>query len=151
MSQTGKILLTRSGKISEGYKNNYGYKYISIKSSGKKKNFLIHRLVALTFIPNKLNKPCINHIDGNKENNDISNLEWCTHKENMIHATKHKLCTNSSLTGENHNTSKHTDLVCREIRNEYSKGVYTMRDLASIYNTSSGYISDLINNKIRIK
>lgn len=54
----------------------------------KKKRYKIHRLVAITFIPNIDNKPEVNHIDGNKENNCISNLEWTTSSENMQHAFK---------------------------------------------------------------
>jgi len=53
---------------------------------GKSKTFLTHRLVAMAFIPNPDNKPCINHIDGNPRNNNITNLEWCTYKENQNHA-----------------------------------------------------------------
>lgn len=65
------------------------------------KIFLVHRLVALAFIPNPENKPEINHIDGNKYNNDLSNLEWCTHKENINHAIRTGLMTN------NHSRTNH--------------------------------------------
>lgn len=64
-------------------------RYIRVHSSilnGKNSSKTAHRLIALTFLPNPENKPCVNHIDGNTKNNSVSNLEWCTQQENMIHA-----------------------------------------------------------------
>ncbi len=63
-----------------------GDKYSFIKVKGK--NHRVHRLVAKPFIPNPDNKPMVNHIDGNRKNNDVKNLEWCTHQENMAHSKK---------------------------------------------------------------
>ena len=64
----------------------HGYEMVTLCKNGKPFNASVHRLIAKAFIENPLNKPCINHIDGNKLNNDISNLEWCTYRENNIHA-----------------------------------------------------------------
>ena len=63
------------------------YKRIQlVRDDGAKKALTIHRLVAITYIPNPENKPQVNHIDGNKLNNHINNLEWCTQSENQLHA-----------------------------------------------------------------
>lgn len=63
-----------------------GYYNICLMKDKKKTYPKIHRLVAQAFIPNPDNKPIVNHIDGDKHNNAVSNLEWCTHKENTAHA-----------------------------------------------------------------
>ena len=62
--------------------NGKDYYYIQVCKNSKIKNFLIHRLIAIHYIPNPENKPQVNHIDGNKKNNVISNLEWVTNMEN---------------------------------------------------------------------
>ena len=85
-----------------------GYLCVTILNKKGRMKFLVHRLVAQAFIPNPGNKPCVNHLDGNKSNNDISNLEWVTYSENIAHAyrtgirvtsdeTRKKLSYNSSL------------------------------------------------------
>lgn len=68
----------------------YPYKYVRLSKKCKTDFKYLHRLVAFYFIPNPENKPCVNHIDNNPSNNDISNLEWCTHKENVQHCMKQK-------------------------------------------------------------
>lgn len=68
-----------------------GYCYVDICNKGKRKSARVHRLVALAFIPNPENKPQVNHIDGNKQNNNVGNLEWVTNRENRIHALNNGL------------------------------------------------------------
>ena len=63
-----------------------GYARVTLSNNKVKKKFLVHRLVAMEFIPNTHNKPCVNHIDGDKLNNNINNLEWCTYSENERHS-----------------------------------------------------------------
>lgn len=65
-----------------------GYLRCNIAQDGKFRLWLVHRLVAEAFIPNQDNKPEVNHIDGNKANNNVSNLEWVTREENIRHAHK---------------------------------------------------------------
>ncbi len=62
-----------------------GYLRVTLSKNGKKKVRLVHRLVALTFIDNSKNLPQVNHKDGNRKNNNLSNLEWCTKEENEMH------------------------------------------------------------------
>lgn len=62
-----------------------GYLRVYLSKNGKRKHHKVHRLVARAFIPNPENKPQVNHIDGNKKNNSITNLEWVTDEENKEH------------------------------------------------------------------
>jgi hypothetical protein len=63
-----------------------GYVLVQLYSKGKMKNHYVHRLVAQAYIPNPDNKPQVNHLDKNIHNNNVGNLEWCTCKENQVHA-----------------------------------------------------------------
>jgi hypothetical protein len=66
--------------------NNQGYLRIQVTKDGIRERIFVHRLVAKAFIPNPEGKPHVNHMDSNPLNNNVENLEWVTHKENMHHA-----------------------------------------------------------------
>ena len=70
------------------YSQSKGYLQVCLCLNGSIKRFTIHKLVAEHFIPNPQNKPCINHINSNREDNSIDNLEWVTFRENNIHSIK---------------------------------------------------------------
>ena len=86
ISTAGNLTRLSSGVIKRPHINPYGYLTYIIYNRGKRKTVFQHRLIAQAFIPNLDNKPQVNHIDGNKLNNSIENLEWCTAFENMHHA-----------------------------------------------------------------
>lgn len=135
-------------KIINGEVCKNGYKRIHVSNNGTQYKYLVHRLVAETFIENPLNKPQVNHIDGNKQNNKVENLEWVTCSENNKHAYKTNL---KSAKGENNGFCKLTEKQVLEIRSLYEKGKhngYNANELAKKYNVSSKTILNIINKKI---
>ena len=90
VSNLGKIRNIKSGKILKPQLDRDGYLRLCLYENNKRKNLFLHRIIATTFIDNPEGKPCVNHIDENKLNNDLRNLEWCSVRENMIHGTRTK-------------------------------------------------------------
>lgn len=79
-------LRIHKGRILKQFVDRFGYKYVVITINREEHKIRVHRLVAKTFINNPDKKEQVNHKDGNKKNNTINNLEWCTASENMKHA-----------------------------------------------------------------
>lgn len=82
MSNLGRVK-NKHGRILKPEYSNKGYACVILRKNGNNYKFRVHRLVADLFIPNPENKSEVNHKDENKSNNEVSNLEWCTRKENM--------------------------------------------------------------------
>ena len=120
--------------------NTFGY--VTIKLF--KKTYFFHKIIAKAFIPNNKNKPFINHIDGNKQNNKIENLEWCTASENNFHA-----CRTGLAGGVKHNKSKLNEQDIAFIRTNYKPydEVYGEKNMALKYNMSSSAIANIVNGK----
>ena len=85
---TGRGSYISKERILKSRINRSGYKQVSLYKSGTARTLLVHRLIMIAFVPNLESKPEVNHIDGIKLNNDLSNLEWATHSENAKHAFK---------------------------------------------------------------
>lgn len=83
VSDTGLVKNTESGRLLTCAKDKDGYLYVSFPKNGKVKKVRLHRLVATTFIPNPENKETVDHINGDKEDNRVGNLQWLSNKENL--------------------------------------------------------------------
>lgn len=119
-----------------------GYLKIRLSIGGIKRTYKIHRLVAMAFIPNPEDLPQVNHKDGDKLNNKVENLEWCTNQYNQQHAYDNdlnykKIPGNISLTREQ----------AKEIREKYSRGHTSHRKLAKEYGVSKTTIGDLLRER----
>lgn len=90
MKWSGRGYFKTPEKILKARPFKNGYLYVNLWKDGKMKHYTIHRLVSQAFIPNPNNLPQVNHIDENKENNCVDNLEWVTCKENLNHGTHNK-------------------------------------------------------------
>ena len=141
-----KTINGRFKKVVYDNKNSYGY--VELWKNNKGKKFRIHRLVAETFIPNYDNKEQVNHIDGNKTNNCVDNLEWVTPKENVTHAINNNLIILKY--GSNNVSAKLKEEDVKFIR-ENAKVNISVKELAKRYNVSTTNIYNILNNKKWLK
>lgn len=121
------------------------YPGVILHKDGAKLSILTHRLVATEFIPNPDNKPFINHKDGNKENNSVDNLEWCTQSENTLHAIDTGLFVIPK--GEKSHASKLDDDKVRKIRELYATGNYKQSQLCKMFNIGASQMCNVVNKK----
>ena len=83
VSDTGEVWSIRRNKCLKQATDKYGYRYVVLSVSGERKTLKTHRLVASAFIENPLDKPTVNHLNGNRSDNRVTNLEWATQKEQL--------------------------------------------------------------------
>lgn len=93
ITELGGIINAKTGERLKARTNAQGYVQVNLHKDGKCRTHMVHRLVAEAFIPNPEDKPQVNHIDEDKENNRVSNLEWVTHQENCSHGTRNARIT----------------------------------------------------------
>ena len=142
ISNLGRVKSFKWGKekILNPFTNSHGYKNIRLSLNGVSKVSKVHRLVALAFIPNPENHRIINHIDGDKCNNNVANLQWTTPSENTQHAFDTGLHTGK---GKNH--YRHNPKIFKFFNPKL--GVFeecTQHDLVKKYNVNKDNLPGLI-------
>lgn len=136
VSNLGKVksLKNYKDKLLTSISSNQNYQCIYLYKNKIKKHFRIHRLVALAFIPNPKNKSQVNHKNGDKTNNCVDNLEWCTGKENTIHA--HRTGLVKKKIGKNNHRSK--PIIQYDLNENFIKEWENARQAQSLGFTNSG-------------
>lgn len=124
----------------------YGYVKVELNKNGKPYYFTIHRLVALTFIPNLKNLDQVNHINAIKTDNRVENLEWCNNQQNITHSWENNLRGANILKGEECNLSKLKEKEVLEIRELHKSGL-TMYKIHKLKNVSFQTVSNIVKNK----
>lgn len=135
----GSVYSTKKGRLRLMHLNTdgKGYKYIMVAYKPMHSIMMkVHRLVALSFIPNPDNKPQVNHKDGNKANNRVDNLEWITNKDNAIHATKF-----------GRKNFVINQKIADAIRADYNNGLTHQHELAAKYGIGFAVVNTVIHNK----
>jgi hypothetical protein len=91
INKAGQVLSLRRNRLMTERIDNFGYKYVMLTKNKKQQFKNVHRLIALMFIQNPESKPQVNHVNGNKQDNSLLNLEWVTARENIVHGYKNGL------------------------------------------------------------
>ncbi len=121
-----------------------GYYYIHMRKDGKTYNKKVSRIVCKAFMPHvDPTRSYVNHIDGNKHNDCVENLEWCTQGENIEHAYRTGL--RKSIKGEESPHSKLTEANVRHIRSMHKNGGYSTRQIARTFNISHTTVRKICN------
>ena len=143
VSNTGKVRSIKFNKIKElkPYKETKrcGYMSVYLRLPGQKYTKKVHRLVAEAFIPNPNGFPEVNHIDENKENNCVENLEWCTGEYNLCYGTRLKRISES----------KKMKVAQYSLNGELLKVFNSQGEAAEKTNSTQGGISDCIRGRIK--
>lgn len=117
---------------------NTGYKQIQFRHKGKK--YAVHRLVAIAFMPNPEKLPFVNHLDHDRTNNHVSNLEWCTQSRNIQHAYN---CKRMSKLGSMHHMAKLDESQVRAIKSILKNKELTHQKLADYFKVKVGTIGSI--------
>lgn len=142
VSDDGKVRRLADGRIISQSRGSFGYRVVRL--SGPRRMCKVHRLVAAAFIPNPDGLPFVNHINCDPADNRVSNLEWCTQKQNLDHAVRLGRLVRNYWTGRRSPGARLTDEQAAQIRKEYAAGGVSLAGLAHKHSTSKRTVGRII-------
>ncbi len=150
VSNKGRVkTFVRQHKILKTPLNQHGYPYTGLTKDGKHNTYLVHRLVAIAFLPNNdHDKIFVNHIDGNKANSNVENLEWCTVKENNNHAVQNGLKTYENAKGEGNTSAKLSGQQVLEIRLLHSSKSMSRSAISTKFDIAKSTVTRIVSRRL---
>lgn len=145
ITEDGKVFNVQTKRYLKEQKSKNGYSVVRVTVNRIKKTIRIHREVAKAFIPNPENKPQVNHIDGDKNNNKVSNLEWCTNQENADHAIKNGLWSNVFKASQKTNESRKKKIKAKNVETGEEMLFNSISEAEKYFN--SRHITDVLKGK----
>lgn len=147
ISEIGEVVNLTTGKNVATPLHQHGYLCVRLWNKGKTRLCKIYRLLAIQFIPNPENKREVNHLDGNRMNHSLSNLEWTTASENMKHAVKNGLSKGQFKKGFDHQKAKLSKEDVYEIRRLRESGM-KHRLIGEKFNITMDHACRIANKKL---
>ena len=139
VSNLGRVKRITTGRVLKPLKHANGYLMVKLSKNSIVYTKTVHRLVAEAFIPNPEHKSEINHIDENKTNNNVSNLEWMTRKENINHGTR----------TERMSKTQSIPIIATNIKTGESKEFYGARECARQLGLTHGNITSVLKGRYK--
>lgn len=141
VSDYGEVINTNTMRILRK-DNRKGYFSVRLSKDNESKAFSVHRLVATAFLGNPYKLPQVNHKDGDRENNYVGNLEWCTQEFNLRHQQENGLCPKGQANGNSKLTESEVISIIK-----LNNGKLTRKEVAKKFNCSADNIGQIWKNK----
>ena len=149
ISNLGNCYSIKSDRKIKCFDNGHGYLFYPLHKEGKTKQFYMHRLIAINFVPNYYNKPFVNHINGIKSDNRIDNLEWCTATENLLHSYRVLKLVRKDI--GSHLKNNYKKVILSDNNGNIINSFESLREASIILNISYTTLSEFINGSKKTK
>ncbi|MGL1886285.1 MAG: HNH endonuclease [Reichenbachiella sp.] len=137
VTREGEVINTNTSRVLKQEENSCRYLRVTVCKNNKPKRFFVHRLVAIAYVPNPDGLPQVNHLDGDKQNNNVENLEWCTQSINQYHAHSNNLQKRFTKVNE-----YQVRVICDFIVSNYKP-----KDISELCDVSIHIVSDIKRGK----